>query len=62
VKWYPWGDKALEKAKKENKMMIISIGYASCHWCHVMEKESFQDLEVAKIMNDNFVCIKVDKD
>ena len=62
VNWYPWGDKALLKAKTENKMLIISIGYAACHWCHVMEHESFEDVEVAKIMNENFICIKVDRE
>lgn len=62
VNWYPWGDKALQKAKDENKLIIISIGYAACHWCHVMEHESFEDVEVAKVMNDNFICIKVDRE
>jgi uncharacterized protein YyaL (SSP411 family) len=62
VDWYPWGEEALAKAKKENKLLIISIGYAACHWCHVMEKESFSDVEVAKVMNENFVCIKVDRE
>ncbi len=62
VDWYPWGDEALKKAKDENKMLIISIGYAACHWCHVMEHESFEDTTVAKLMNDNFVCIKVDRE
>ncbi len=62
VEWYPWGDEALEKAKKENKMLIISIGYAACHWCHVMEHESFEDTTVARIMNENFVAIKVDRE
>ena len=62
VNWYPWGDKALQKAAAENKMLIISIGYAACHWCHVMEHESFEDEEVAKIMNENFICIKVDRE
>ncbi len=62
VNWYPWGKESLEKAKKENKMLIISIGYSACHWCHVMEHESFENKEVAKLMNDNFVCIKVDKE
>ena len=62
VNWYPWGNKALQKAKAENKMLIISIGYAACHWCHVMEHESFEDEEVAKIMNENFICIKVDRE
>ncbi len=62
VEWYPWGEEALNKAKEENKMMIISIGYAACHWCHVMEHESFEDSLVASIMNENFVCIKVDRE
>lgn len=62
VDWYPWGDKALEKAKEENKLILVSIGYAACHWCHVMEHESFEDAEVAKIMNEHFVCIKVDRE
>lgn len=62
VNWYPWGEKALQKAKAEDKMLIISIGYAACHWCHVMEQESFEDTTVARLMNDNFVCIKVDRE
>jgi len=62
VNWYPWGEEALNKAKAENKMLLISIGYAACHWCHVMEHESFEDEQVAKIMNENFVCIKVDRE
>jgi len=62
VNWYAWGDEALEKAKKENKLIIISVGYAACHWCHVMEHESFEDEEVANFMNDNFVAIKVDRE
>lgn len=62
VDWYPWGEEALQKAKDENKMIIVSVGYAACHWCHVMEHESFEDSLVAKIMNDNFVCIKVDRE
>lgn len=62
VNWFPWGDEALEKARTENKMLIISIGYAACHWCHVMEHESFEDEAVAKIMNDHFVAIKVDRE
>ena len=62
VNWYPWGDAALQKAKAENKMLIISIGYAACHWCHVMEHESFEDTAVAKIMNEYFICIKVDRE
>jgi uncharacterized protein YyaL (SSP411 family) len=62
VNWYPWGDAALQKAKAENKMLIISIGYAACHWCHVMEHESFEDTAVARVMNENFICIKVDRE
>ena len=62
VNWYPWGDEALAKAKKENKMLLISVGYAACHWCHVMEHESYEDTAVANIMNENFVCIKVDRE
>ncbi|HHH50654.1 MAG TPA: thioredoxin domain-containing protein, partial [Saprospiraceae bacterium] len=62
VNWYPWGKAALAKAKAENKMLIISIGYSACHWCHVMEHESFEDTTVANIMNENFVCIKVDRE
>ncbi len=62
VDWYPWGDEALEKAKAEDKMLLISIGYAACHWCHVMEHESFEDTLVSRIMNENFVCIKIDRE
>lgn len=62
VNWYAWHDKALKLAKEENKLIIISIGYAACHWCHVMEHESFEDTAVAKIMNDNFISIKVDRE
>ena len=62
VDWYPWGDEALAKAKSENKLLIISVGYAACHWCHVMEHESFEDSLVAAIMNEHFVSIKVDRE
>lgn len=62
VDWYPWKEEALAKAKRENKMLIISVGYSSCHWCHVMEHESFEDSAVAKLMNDNFITIKVDRE
>eukprot|EP01029_Cantina_marsupialis_P028632 TRINITY_DN7775_c0_g4_i1.p1 TRINITY_DN7775_c0_g4~~TRINITY_DN7775_c0_g4_i1.p1 ORF type:complete len:715 (-),score=49.79 TRINITY_DN7775_c0_g4_i1:1061-3205(-) len=62
VNWYPWGEEALAKAKKENKVILVSIGYAACHWCHVMEHESFENEEIAKIMNEFFVCIKVDRE
>lgn len=62
VDWYEWGAEALERAKKENKPLLISIGYAACHWCHVMEHESFMDSTVAQLMNDNFVAIKIDRE
>lgn len=62
VDWYPWGKNALKKALTENKLIIISIGYSACHWCHVMEHESFEDEQVARIMNENFVSIKVDRE
>jgi uncharacterized protein YyaL (SSP411 family) len=62
VNWYEWGAEALNKAKQENKPLLISIGYASCHWCHEMARESFMDTSVARIMNENFVCIKVDRE
>ena len=62
VDWYPWGKEALEKARLENKPILLSIGYSACHWCHVMEKESFENKEIAKIMNDNFINIKVDRE
>ena len=62
VNWYPWGEEALAKAKAEDKLIIISIGYAACHWCHVMEHESFEDTTVARIMNENFINIKVDRE
>ena len=62
VNWYPWGEEALQKAKKENKLILVSIGYSSCHWCHVMEKESFENDSVAAVMNKNFVCVKVDRE
>ncbi len=62
VDWYPWGSEALEKAKAEKKLLVISIGYAACHWCHVMEHESFEDASVAQVMNDFYVSIKVDRE
>jgi uncharacterized protein YyaL (SSP411 family) len=62
VHWHPWGEQALNKAKDENRILIISIGYAACHWCHVMENESFEDTTVAHIMNEHFVSIKVDRE
>jgi len=62
VDWYPWGEEALAKAKKENKPIFLSVGYSSCHWCHVMERESFMDKEIAEFLNKHFVCIKVDRE
>jgi len=62
VDWYPWGQEAFKKAKEENKLIFLSIGYYSCHWCHVMEEESFEDLEVAKLLNGNYIAIKVDRE
>jgi uncharacterized protein YyaL (SSP411 family) len=62
VDWYPWGPEALARAKKENKPIFLSIGYSACHWCHVMERESFENEAIAKLMNDLFVCIKVDRE
>lgn len=62
VDWYPWGEEALLKAKSENKLILVSIGYSACHWCHVMEHESFEDSDVAEIMNQHFVCIKIDRE
>jgi len=62
VNWYPWGSEALDRAQKENKLIIVSIGYAACHWCHVMERESFADAEVARFINEHFVAIKVDRE
>ncbi|MFQ5745422.1 MAG: thioredoxin domain-containing protein [Acidobacteriota bacterium] len=62
VDWYPWGDEALERSRREDKPILLSIGYAACHWCHVMERESFEDVAIARQMNENFVCIKVDRE
>jgi uncharacterized protein YyaL (SSP411 family) len=62
VDWFPWGEEALKKANKENKPILVSIGYAACHWCHVMERESFEDESVAAIMNEHFVNIKIDRE
>lgn len=62
VDWYPWGSEAIERAKSEDKPILLSIGYSSCHWCHVMEHESFSDSAVAKYMNEHFVCIKLDRE
>jgi len=62
VDWYPWGDEAFERARGEDKPILLSIGYAACHWCHVMEHESFEDEETAKLMNERFVAVKVDRE
>ena len=62
VNWYPWGDEAFEEAQKSNRPILVSIGYATCHWCHVMEEESFEDLDIAEILNTHFVPIKVDRE
>ena len=62
VDWYPWGEEALQKAKQENKPILVSIGYSACHWCHVMERESFEDEDTRAIMNKHFVNIKVDRE
>src|SRR5438552_2303627 len=62
VNWYPWGAEPFEQAKKEGKLVFLSIGYSSCHWCHVMEKESFENEEVAKLLNQWFICVKVDRE
>ncbi len=62
VDWYPWGEEALARAREEDKPLLVSIGYSACHWCHVMERESFEDPDTAALMNENFVCIKVDRE
>ena len=62
VDWYPWGEEAFAKARKENKPIFLSVGYSTCHWCHVMERESFENPAIAKLMNDSFVSIKVDRE
>src|SRR5690348_15808248 len=62
VDWYPWGQEAFAKAEAENKMIFLSVGYSTCHWCHVMERESFEKEAVAELLNQNFVSIKVDRE
>src|SRR5690242_21635967 len=62
VDWYAWGTEALARAKAEDKPILVSIGYSSCHWCHVMEHESFEDPETAALMNERFVCLKIDRE
>ncbi len=62
VEWYPWGEEALQKAKEENKVLLVSIGYAACHWCHVMERESFEDEATATLMNELYINVKIDRE
>lgn len=62
VDWYPWGQEAFERAEKEDKPIFLSIGYSTCHWCHVMAQESFEDLEVGELINKVFVAVKVDRE
>src|SRR5262244_3169584 len=62
VDWYAWGDEAFEKATREYKPVFLSIGYSTCHWCHVMERESFENEEIARLLNQSFVSIKVDRE
>src|SRR6478672_1321464 len=62
VDWYPWGEKAFAKARQENKPIFLSVGYSTCHWCHVMERESFENTDIARILNEHFVSIKVDRE
>tara|TARA_A100001015_G_C15011596_1_gene723368 strand:- start:109 stop:525 length:417 start_codon:yes stop_codon:yes gene_type:complete len=62
VHWYPWGEEAFERAKKEDKPIFLSIGYSTCHWCHVMAHESFEDEDVALLLNEDFISIKLDRE
>lgn len=62
VDWYTWGDEALTMARREDKPILLSIGYSACHWCHVMERECFENEDIARLMNELFVCIKVDRE
>ena len=62
VDWYPWGAEALAKARQEDKPILLSIGYSACHWCHVMEHESFENEAIARLMNENYINIKVDRE
>ncbi len=62
VDWYPWSQEAFLKAKEEDKLIFLSIGYSTCHWCHVMERESFENEEIAKVLNKHYVSIKVDRE
>src|SRR6476659_8796995 len=62
VDWYPWGEEAFERARAEDRPILLSVGYSSCHWCHVMAHESFEDPDIAAVMNERFVCVKVDRE
>src|SRR6202043_2601095 len=62
VDWYPWGDEAFARARAEDKPVLLSVGYSACHWCHVMERESFEDAETAELMNEHYVSVKVDRE
>src|SRR5262245_15530079 len=62
VDWYEWGPEALDRAKSEDKPILLSVGYSACHWCHVMAHESFEDAETARLMNESFVSVKVDRE
>ena len=62
VDWYPWGEEALDRARREDKPLLLSVGYSACHWCHVMERESFEDPDIARLMNERFVNVKVDRE
>lgn len=62
VEWYPWGDEAFERARREQKPIFLSIGYSTCHWCHVMAHESFENPEIAALMNRHFINVKVDRE
>jgi uncharacterized protein YyaL (SSP411 family) len=62
VDWHPWGEEAFAKAYREDKLIFLSVGYSTCHWCHVMAHESFEDAEVARLLNDTFICVKVDRE
>src|SRR5216117_1781436 len=62
VDWYPWGDEALARARTDRKPIFLSVGYSACHWCHVMERESFEEARIAEVMNEHFINIKVDRE
>ncbi len=62
VDWYPWGPEALDRAKREHRLIFVSVGYATCHWCHVMEKETFEDDDTARLLNARFIAIKIDRE